>query len=146
MYAVMKTGGKQYRVMPGDVLQVEKLPAEAGARVEFDQVLMLGGDAPQIGAPLVAGAVVEGEIVDQIKGEKVIHFVRRRRKHSSKRRRGHRQQLSVVRITGILADGAVLARAEMAPEAATDTAPEVATDTAPEVAADTAPAPAQTED
>ncbi len=108
MYAVMKTGGKQYRVAPGDLLRVEKLPAEAGQTIEFDQVLMLGGDAPQIGAPLVAGAAVTAEIVDQVKADKVITFVRRRRKHSSKRRRGHRQKLTLVRITGIMAGGQAL--------------------------------------
>lgn len=111
MYAVMKTGGKQYRVRPGDLLRVEKLSAEAGATVDFDQVLMLGGDAPQIGAPLVDGAVVRAELVDHVKGDKVISFVRRRRKHSSKRRRGHRQPLSVIRVTGIMAGGRMLAEA-----------------------------------
>ncbi|HBG98040.1 MAG: 50S ribosomal protein L21 [Rhodobacteraceae bacterium] len=125
MYAVMKTGGKQYRVQPGDMLRVEKLPAEAGDTVEFDQVLMLGGDGPQVGTPLVAGAAVQAEIVEQVKADKVITFVRRRRKHSSKRRRGHRQALTLIRITGITADGATLAEtaqttpAEQAAPAAT---------------------------
>ena len=116
MYAVMKTGGKQYRVAPGDLLRVEKLAAEAGQTIEFDEVLMLGGDAPQFGAPLVAGAAVQAEVVDQVKADKVITFVRRRRKHSSKRRRGHRQKLTLVRITGIVANGQTLTAA---PEAAT---------------------------
>jgi large subunit ribosomal protein L21 len=125
MYAVMKTGGKQYRVQPDDMLRVEKLPAEAGDTVEFDQVLMLGGDGPQVGTPLVAGAAVQAEIVEQVKADKVITFVRRRRKHSSKRRRGHRQALTLIRITGITADGATLAEtaqttpAEQAAPAAT---------------------------
>lgn len=101
MFAVLKTGGKQYRVKPGDVLRVEKLPAEAGQTVRFDEVLMLGGAAPVVGAPCVDGAAVEAEVLEQVKGDKVISFVKRRRKHGSQRTRGHRQQLTVVRITGI---------------------------------------------
>lgn len=103
MYAVVKTGGKQYRVKPGDVLRVEKLAGEAGETVRFDEVLMLGGEAPVIGAPRVEGAAVEAEVIDQIKGDKVISFVKRRRKHGSQRTRGHRQQLTLVRITSISA-------------------------------------------
>ncbi len=106
MYAVVRTGGKQYRVTNGDVLRVEKLAAEAGEKIQFNEVLMLGGEAPVIGTPLVDGAAVQAEVIDQIKGEKVIHFVRRRRKHSSKRTKGHRQQLTLVRITEILTEGA----------------------------------------
>ena len=106
MFAVLKTGGKQYRVQPGDVLRVEKLAAEAGEKIQFNEVLMLGGEPPVIGAPLVEGAAVQAEVIDQIKGEKLIHFVRRRRKHSSKRTRGHRQRLTLVRITEILTSGA----------------------------------------
>lgn len=106
MYAVLKTGGKQYRVRAGDVLRVEKLAAEPGETVQFNEVLMLGGDSPAVGTPLVAGAAVQAEVVDQIKGAKVISFVKRRRKHSSQRTRGHRQQLTLIRVTGILAEGA----------------------------------------
>lgn len=106
MFAVLKTGGKQYRVRTGDVLRVEKLPADAGDAVRFDEVLMLGGDSPVVGAPRVEGASVEAEILEQIRGEKVIHFVKRRRKHSSQRTKGHRQYLTVVRITGITAPAA----------------------------------------
>ena len=102
MFAVLKTGGKQYRVQSGDVLRVEKLRAEAGETIQFNDILVVGD---QIGAPLVAGAAVQATVIDQIKGEKVIHFVRRRRKHSSKRTKGHRQQLTLVRITEILAAG-----------------------------------------
>ena len=101
MFAVMKTGGKQYRVEPGQVLRVEKLVAEPGDTVRFDEVLMIGGDAPVIGAPRVDGAAVQAEVIDQIKADKVISFVKRRRKHSSQRTRGHRQKLTLVRITGI---------------------------------------------
>ncbi|WP_204114385.1 50S ribosomal protein L21 [Shimia biformata] len=106
MFAVLKTGGKQYRVQSGDILRVEKLAADAGEKVQFNEVLMLGGDKTVVGAPLVDGAAVQAEVVDQIKGEKVIHFVKRRRKHSSKRTKGHRQKLTLVKITEILASGA----------------------------------------
>ena len=106
MYAVLKTGGKQYRVEPGQVLRVEKLEAEEGASVRFDQVLMIGGGGETaIGSPLLDGAFVEAEVLAQVKGEKVISFVRRRRKHSSKRTRGHRQRLTNLRITGIQPSG-----------------------------------------
>ena len=103
MFAVLKTGGKQYRVQAGDVLRVEKLAADAGEKVQFNEILMVGGT---VGTPLVEGAGVQAEVIDQIKGEKVIHFVRRRRKHSSKRTKGHRQQLTLLRITDILEKGA----------------------------------------
>lgn len=106
MFAVLKTGGKQYKVHAGDVLRVEKLAADAGEKIQFNEILMLGGDAPVVGAPLVDGAAVQAEVVEQIKGEKLIHFVKRRRKHSSKRTKGHRQKLTLVRITDILTSGA----------------------------------------
>ncbi len=103
MFAVLKTGGKQYKVASGDVLRVEKLAADAGEKIQFNEILMIG---ETVGAPLVAGAAVQAEVIDQIKGPKTIHFVRRRRKHSSKRTKGHRQQLTLVRITEILTAGA----------------------------------------
>lgn len=106
MFAVLKTGGKQYKVQAGDILRVEKLAADAGETVQFNEVLMLGGDKTVVGAPLVDGAAVQAEIIDQIKGDKVINFVKRRRKHSSKRTVGHRQKLTLVKITDILASGA----------------------------------------
>ena len=106
MFAVLKTGGKQYKVQAGDVLRVEKLDAVAGEKIQFNDILMVGGDAPVIGVPFVAGAAVQAEVIDQIKGEKVIHFVKRRRKHSSQRTRGHRQHLTLVRVTDVLASGA----------------------------------------
>lgn len=105
MFAVLKTGGKQYKVQSGDVLRVEKLAADAGEKVQFNEILMLGGNSPVVGAPLVAGAAVQAEVIDQIKGEKLIHYVKRRRKHSSQRTKGHRQKLTLVRITDILASG-----------------------------------------
>ncbi len=106
MFAVMKTGGKQYKVQSGDVLRVEKLAADAGEKVQFNEILMLGGDKVVVGAPLVNGAAVQAEVVDQVKADKVINFVKRRRKHSSKRTRGHRQKLTLVRVLDILASGA----------------------------------------
>ncbi len=106
MFAVLKTGGKQYKVQAGDVLRVEKLAADAGETVQFNDVLMLGGDAPVVGAPFVEGAGVQAEVIEQIKGDKVIKFVKRRRKHSSKRTVGHRQKLTLVKITDILSSGA----------------------------------------
>lgn len=106
MFAVLKTGGKQYKVQAGDVLRVEKLDAIAGQKIQFNDILMVGGDAPVIGVPFVKGAAVQAEVIDQIKGEKVIHFVKRRRKHSSQRTKGHRQHLTLLRVTDVLAAGA----------------------------------------
>ncbi|MEL6643479.1 MAG: 50S ribosomal protein L21 [Pseudomonadota bacterium] len=103
MFAVLKTGGKQYRVQSGDILRVEKLAADAGETVQFNEILMVG---TTVGSPLVADAGVQAEVVDQIKGDKVINFVKRRRKHSSKRTKGHRQQLTLLRVTEILEKGA----------------------------------------
>jgi large subunit ribosomal protein L21 len=124
MFAVIRTGGKQYRVAPEDVITIDKLGAEPGATVEFAEVLMLGGDSVQVGAPTVAGATVAGEVVEQGRGPKVIAFKKRRRKNS-RRKRGHRQEFTVVRITEILTDGqrpsartAETAPAEAAPAAA----------------------------
>ena len=113
MFAVVKTGGKQYRVAANDILTVEKLEAEAWATVSFDEVLMLGGDTLTVGAPLVAGASVKAEVLEQLKGPKTIAFVKRRRKHSSQRKRGHRQQLTRVKIIDILAGGAKAAKAKV---------------------------------
>ena len=126
MFAVLKTGGKQYKVQAGDVLRVEKLAADAGETIQFDEVLMLGGDAPVVGAPLVDGAAVKAEVIDQIKGEKLIHFVKRRRKHSSKRTKGHRQKLTLIKITEILASGATKAAPKAAAKAAPKAAPAAA--------------------
>ena len=106
MFAVLKTGGKQYKVQAGDVLRVEKLDAIAGDKIQFNEILMVGGESLTVGAPLVAGAAVQAEVIDQIKADKVIHFVKRRRKHSSQRTKGHRQKLTLVRVTEILATGA----------------------------------------
>ncbi len=100
MYAVIKTGGKQYRVVEGDTLQVEKLPGAAGDKVSFDEVLMVGGDKAKVGTPLVKGASVKAEIVSQDRDKKIIVFKMRRRKNY-RRKQGHRQPFTQVRITGI---------------------------------------------
>lgn len=106
MFAVLKTGGKQYKVQSGDTLRVEKLAANAGDKVQFNEVLMIGGDSPVVGSPVVEDAGVQAEVIEQFKGPKTINFVKRRRKHGSKRTKGHRQQLTLVRVTDILASGA----------------------------------------
>ena len=106
MFAVLKTGGKQYKVQAGDVLRVEKLAAAAGDKIQFNEILMVGGDTLTVGSPMVAGAAVQAEVIAQIKGDKVIHYVKRRRKHSSQRTKGHRQHLTLVRVTDVLASGA----------------------------------------
>ena len=105
MYAVIKTGGKQYRVEKDAVLRIEKLDFEAGDEVTFDEVLMVGeGAEVQVGAPLVAGASVQATVLEQARGPKIIMIKKRRRKNS-RTRRGHRQDLTVVRVTDIQAAG-----------------------------------------
>ena len=106
MYAVIKTGGKQYRVAAEDVLTIEKVAGEAGAMVEFTDVLMVAGEGePKVGTPLLAGARVTAEVVAQGRAPKVIAFKKRRRKNS-RRKRGYRDEITVLRITEILADNA----------------------------------------
>jgi large subunit ribosomal protein L21 len=100
MYAVIKTGGKQYRVAKNDVIKIERLDGEVGAEITFPEVLMIGGDEPRVGTPTVEGAKVVGTVLDQAKGEKVIVFKKRRRKNY-RRKNGHRQLLTVVRIADI---------------------------------------------
>jgi large subunit ribosomal protein L21 len=104
MFAVIKTGGRQYRVVPDDVLEIGKIAGDAGTIVQLGEVLVLGGDTPVLGVPTVAGASVAVEILDHKRGPKVIAFKKRRRKHS-KRKRGYRDELTLVRISEILADG-----------------------------------------
>jgi large subunit ribosomal protein L21 len=104
MFAVIKTGGKQYRVVAEDLLRVDRLEGEPGTVVAFGEVLVVGGDNPVVGAPTVAGATVAGELLDRVRGPKVIAFKKRRRKNS-RRKRGHRQEYSLVRITEILTEG-----------------------------------------
>jgi large subunit ribosomal protein L21 len=105
MYAVIKTGGKQYRVAKNQVVIVERLDGEVGGTIELGEVLMLGGDSPVVGAPLVAGAKVTATVLEQGKGEKVIIFKKRRRKNY-RRRNGHRQLRTVLRIADIHAPAA----------------------------------------
>ena len=101
MFAVVKTGGKQYKVAENDIIKVERLPGDAGSAVTLDQVLAVGDDkGVKVGSPLVAGTVVSAEIVEQTRGDKIIVFKKKRRKNY-RRTRGHRQELTVLRITGI---------------------------------------------
>jgi large subunit ribosomal protein L21 len=104
MFAVFKTGGKQYRVAAEDVIKVGKVKGEPGEIVEFGQVLVVGGDNLSLGAPTVAGATVAAEVLEQARGQKIIAFKKRRRKNS-RRKIGHRQEFTLLRITEILTDG-----------------------------------------
>jgi len=104
MFAVFKTGGKQYRVAAVDVLKVDKIKGEPGEIVEFGEVLVVGGDTVALGAPTVTGATVAAEVLDQGRGPKIIAFKKRRRKNS-RRKIGHRQEFTLLRITEILTDG-----------------------------------------
>jgi len=106
MFAIIKTGGKQYKVTAGDIIAVEKLAAEAGTDIDLDQVLMIGDGATMtMGNPLVAGAVVAATVVEQTKGDKVIIFKKKRRQNY-RRRRGHRQLLTILKISDIVPPGA----------------------------------------
>jgi large subunit ribosomal protein L21 len=115
MFAVIKTGGKQYRVAKDARLTVEKLPAEAGESVTLDQVLMVGGDGQgvTVGQPLVEGASVTAEVVEQTRGRKMLVFKKRRR-HNSRRKNGHRQHYTVLKVTDILTGGAKPKKAKAA--------------------------------
>ena len=105
MFAVIRTGGKQYRVMPNDVLKVEKLPGDAGETITFTDVLAVGSTAgTTLGAPLVPGATVMATVIAQDRLEKIVIFKKRRRQNS-RRKNGHRQHVTVLRIAGIMADG-----------------------------------------
>lgn len=102
MYAVIRTGGKQYRVAEGDVIRIEKIAGESGAEVKFDEVLMVGGnEAPKVGKPTVSSAKVTGKIVRQTKARRVVHF--RKEKEGWTRMRGHRQPFTEIKITGVSA-------------------------------------------
>jgi large subunit ribosomal protein L21 len=105
MFAVIKTGGRQYRVAPDDVLEIGKIEGEVGTIVQLAEVLVVGGDTPTLGLPTVAGASVAAEVLDHKRGAKVISFKKRRRKNS-RRKRGYRDELTVVRVTEILTDNA----------------------------------------
>jgi large subunit ribosomal protein L21 len=146
MYAVIKTGGKQYRVAANDKILIEKLEGAAGDRVNFTEVLMVSnGGTVDIGAPFLAGATVVGEIEKQARGPHIIIFKKRRRKHY-RRRNGHRQDLTAVTITEILTGGAkpsakAKAKPEAKVEAKTEAKPEAAVSAAPvaEAAAEAKP-------
>jgi large subunit ribosomal protein L21 len=105
MFAVIKTGGKQYRVAAEDVIRIDRVNSEPGEIIEFGEVLVVGGETPEIGTPTVAGATVAGEVLQHTRGDKVIAFKKRRRKNS-RRKRGYRHEYSVIRITEILTGGA----------------------------------------
>jgi large subunit ribosomal protein L21 len=125
MFAVIRTGGKQYRVAADDVLSVAKVEGEPGKIIQFGEVLVVGGDNVTLGVPTVAGASVAAEVLEQGRGPKVIAFKKRRRKNS-RRKRGHRQEFTLVRVTEILTDGATPTktarpRAEPKPAPATAT-------------------------
>ena len=105
MFAVIKTGGRQYRVVPDDVLEIGKIAGDVGTIVQLGEVLVVGGDTPVLGMPTVAGATVAAEVLDHKRGPKVIAFKKRRRKNS-RRKRGYRDEITVLRITEILTDNA----------------------------------------
>jgi large subunit ribosomal protein L21 len=106
MFAVIRTGGKQYRVAPNDVVEIERIAGEPGDVIELGEVLLLGGveGGPKVGSPAVAGALVAAEVVEQKRGDKVVVFKKKRRKNY-RRKNGHRQALTLLRITEILTDG-----------------------------------------
>ena len=105
MFAVIKAGGKQYRVAAEDVIRIDRVDRNPGEVVSFGEVLVLGGDTPTLGAPLVSGATVAGEVLAHERGDKVIAFKKRRRKNS-RRKRGYRDEITVLRITEVLTDNA----------------------------------------
>jgi large subunit ribosomal protein L21 len=105
MFAVIRAGGKQYRVAAEDIIRIDRVNGQPGEIVEFGEVLVLGGDTPQLGTPTIAGATVAGEVLQHTRGDKVSAFKKRRRKNS-RRKRGYRHEFSVIRITEILTGGA----------------------------------------
>ncbi|HEY0218507.1 MAG TPA: 50S ribosomal protein L21 [Afipia sp.] len=104
MFAVIKTGGRQFRVVPNDVLEIGKIAGDVGSIVQLGEVMVVGGDAPVLGFPFIKGASVAAEVLDHKRGPKVIAFKKRRRKNS-KRKRGYRDEITVIRVTEILTDG-----------------------------------------
>jgi large subunit ribosomal protein L21 len=147
MYAVIQTGGKQYKVAKDEVLVVEKLEAEPGAKLTFESVLMVGdGTESTVGAPYVAGATVAAEVVEQSRAPKIIVFKKKRRKNY-RRRKGHRQHQTVLRITDILTEGAERPQVDAMPEAKTEPcAPEAAESAPPEVQTAVEPAAEKSEE
>jgi large subunit ribosomal protein L21 len=139
MFAVIRAGGKQYRVAAEDVIRIDRVAAEPGEIVEFGEVLVLGGDLPVIGSPTIAGAMVAGEVLQHTRGDKVIAFKKRRRKNS-RRKRGYRHDFSVIRITEILTDGA---KPSKNPPPRPKREPKPKAEAAPEGEADAKPAKAK---
>jgi large subunit ribosomal protein L21 len=147
MFAVIKTGGKQYRVAAEDVIKVEKVKGDPGEIIQFGEVLVVGGDNVTLGEPTIAGASVAAEVLEQGRGPKVIAFKKRRRKNS-RRRRGHRQEFTLIRVTEILTDGATPTKTarpkrEPKPAAAEATAKETAPEESTAAEAKTAKAKAR---
>jgi large subunit ribosomal protein L21 len=144
MYAVIKTGGKQYRVSPGDVIVVEKLLGDAGAKVKLDQVLLVGEDGkdPEVGAPLISSAAVNCEVMEQSRADKIIVFKKKRRQ-GYKRKKGHRQEQTVLRVLDINGKGAVKAPAKKSAAPKDDAPKAEAKETAPKEAKTEAPAKAK---
>jgi large subunit ribosomal protein L21 len=136
MFAVIKTGGKQYRVAAEDVIRVDRVNGQPGEIVEFGEVLVVGGDTPQFGLPTIAGATVAGEVLQHTRGDKVIAFKKRRRKNS-RRKRGYRHEFSVIRITEILTGGAKPSKTA-APRPKREPKPQAEAEAAPATEAKTA--------
>ncbi len=117
MFAVIRTGGKQYRVAPNDIIEVEKIAGQPGDLIELAEVLLLGGDkGPQTGSPTISGALVAAEVLEQKRADKIIVFKKKRRS-TYRRKNGHRQELTALRITEILTDGKKPSKAAPKPEA-----------------------------
>jgi len=150
MFAVIKTGGRQYRVVPDDVLEIGKIAGDVGTIVQLGEVLLVGGDSPVLGAPTVAGASVAAEVLQHKRGPKVISFKKRRRKNS-KRKRGYRDEITVLRITEILTNDnkptigprPKREKVVVAPADGDDEAPQAAKKKAPAKKAAVAKAPAK---
>jgi large subunit ribosomal protein L21 len=134
MFAVIKTGGRQYRVVPDDVLEIGKIAGDVGTIVQLGEVLVVGGDAPVLGTPTVAGASVAAEVLDHKRGPKVIAFKKRRRKNS-RRKRGYRDEITVLRITEILTDGKAPSIGPRPKRERVEAKPEVDADEAPKAPA-----------
>jgi large subunit ribosomal protein L21 len=115
MFAVIRTGGKQYRVAPNDIIEIEKIAGKPGDIIELSEVILLGGDRPKTGNPTISGASVAAEVIEQTRGEKIIVFKKKRRKNY-RRKKGHRQELTALRITEILTDGKKPSKATAKPE------------------------------
>ena len=117
MFAVIRTGGKQYRVAPNDIIEVEKVAGNPGDIIELAEVLLLGGDGdPKMGGPTISGALVAAEVIEQKRGDKIVVFKKKRRS-TYRRKNGHRQELTALRITEILTDGKKPSKAAPKPEA-----------------------------